>query len=47
MLDELSKKINEVLKTQKYDANLVATLVAISATSKLLAEKIFAMKDKK
>lgn len=46
MNKELLKKIDEVIKTQKYDEDVVNTLVAISITAKSLAKKIYALRDK-
>lgn len=47
MNKELSRKINELIKTQKYDEEVVDTLIAISVTAKVLAKKIQSLKEKK
>lgn len=43
---KLIKRINEVAKTQKYDEELVLTLLEISNVSRLLAERMLLMKHK-
>lgn len=46
MNKELSRKIDELIKTQKHDEDVVNILIAISITAKSLAEKIQKLKDK-
>ena len=46
MNKELREKIDEIIKTQKYDEEVVDTLIAISVTAKVLAKKIQSLKDK-